>query len=147
MAESAVDIARESVECFNRGDFDRFRSLLADDSYEEEFGTQRRLEGADAQVETARAWKEAFPDAHGTIGRACVDGSTVTLEITWEGTQTGAMQTPDGQELPASNRRATVRACQVMEVEDGKIVALRHYFDLMTLLQQVGAMEQAGATA
>jgi limonene-1,2-epoxide hydrolase len=34
-----------------------------------------------------------------------------------------------------------------MEVEDGKIKATRHYFDLMTVLQQVGAMEQAGAAA
>jgi limonene-1,2-epoxide hydrolase len=55
------------------------------------------------------------------------------------------MPTPDGQELPPSNRRATVRAVQVMEIEDGKIKVTRHYFDLMTLLQQIGAMEQAEA--
>ena len=36
MAQSAEDVARESIECFNAGDFDRLRSLLADDSYEEE---------------------------------------------------------------------------------------------------------------
>ena len=29
-----------------------------------------------------------------------------------------------------------------MEVEDGKIKVLRHYFDLMTVLQQIGAMDQ-----
>ena len=147
MANSAVDTARESVACFNAGDFDRFRSLLADDSYEEEHATQRRLEGADAQVEAARGWKEAFPDGRGTVERAYVDGNTVTLELTWEGTQSGPMRTPDGQELPPSNRRATVRACQVIEIEDGKIKAIRHYFDLMTILQQIGAMEHAGASA
>jgi steroid delta-isomerase-like uncharacterized protein len=147
MAQSAVDVAREGIECFNAGDFDRFRSLLADDSYEEELATQRRLEGADAQVEAGLGWKEAFPDGHGTVEAAYVDGNTVTLELTWEGTQSGPMRTPDGQEMPASNRRAKVRACQVMEIEDGRIKATRHYFDLMTILQQVGAMEQAGAAA
>ena len=146
MADSAVDVASETIECFNAGDFDRLRSLLADDSYEEEHATQRRLEGADAQVEAGRGWKEAFPDGRGTVERAYVDGNTVTLELTWEGTQSGPMLTPDGKELPPSNRRGTVRACQVMEIEDGKIIATRHYFDLMTLLQQVGALEQAGAT-
>ena len=35
---NAVDVARESVDCFNSGDLDRLRSLLADDSYEEESG-------------------------------------------------------------------------------------------------------------
>lgn len=147
MADSAVDVARESIECFNAGGFDRLRSLLADDSYEEEHATQRRLEGADAQVEAGRGWKEAFPDGRGTVERAYVDGNTVTLELTWEGTQSGPMLTPDGKELPPSNRRGTVRACQVVEIEGGKIIATRHYFDLMTLLQQVGALEQAGATA
>jgi steroid delta-isomerase-like uncharacterized protein len=147
MAQSAVDVARESIECFGAGDFDRLRSLLADDSYEEELATQRRLDGADAQVDAARGWKEAFPDGRGTVHGAYVDGNTVALELTWEGTQSGAMRTPDGGELPPSNRRAKVKACQVMEIEDGKIKATRHYFDLMTVLQQIGAMEQAGATA
>jgi len=147
MAQSAVDVARESIECFNTDDFDRLRSLLADDSYEEEHATQRRLEGADAQVDAARGWKEAFPDGRGTVHGAYVDGNTVTLELTWEGTQSGPMRTPDGRELPPSNRRGTVKACQVMEIEDGKVKATRHYFDLMTVLQQIGAMERAGATA
>ena len=145
MAQGAVDVARETVDAFNAGDFDRFRSLLADDSYEEELATQRRLEGADAQIEAGRAWKDAFPDGRGMVERACVDGNTVTLEITWEGTQSGPMRTPDGGELPPSNRRATVKACQVIEIEDGKVKATHHYFDLMTILQQIGAMEQAGA--
>ena len=55
MALSAEDVARESIECYSAGDFDRLRSLLADDFYEEELGTQRRLEGADARVAAAQA--------------------------------------------------------------------------------------------
>ena len=146
MAE-AVDVARESIECFSAGDFDRLRSLLADDSTEEEYATQRHLEGADAQVEAARSWKEAFPDGQGTVNSACADGSTVTLEITWEGTQSGPLRTPDGGELPPSNRHGAVHACQVMEIEDGKIRSTHHYFDLMTLMAQIGAMDQSGAAA
>ena len=67
MAQSAKDVARESVECYNAGDFNRLRSLLAEDFYEEEVGTQRRLDGADARVEGAQRWKRAFPDEQGTI--------------------------------------------------------------------------------
>ena len=139
MAQSAEDVARESVECYNAGDFDRLRSLLADDFYEEELGTQRRLEGADARVEAAQAWKQTFPDEHGTITGAYTSGNTVAIELTWEGTQSGPMATPDGQQLPASNKRITVKSVEVIEIEDGKIKVLRHYFDLMTLLQQIGA--------
>jgi hypothetical protein len=73
MAQSALDVARESIDCFNAGDFDRFRSLLADDSYEEELSTQRRLEGADAQVEAARGGprdaRSTVPSIYGPSGK------------------------------------------------------------------------------
>jgi steroid delta-isomerase-like uncharacterized protein len=143
MAQSAEDVARESIECYNTGDFDRLRSLLADDFYEEELATQRRLEGADARIEAAQSWKRAFPDEQGTITGAYAGGNTVAIELTWEGTQSGPMAMPDGQELPPSNKRITVKSVEVIEIEDGKIKVLRHYFDLMTMLQQIGAMEQA----
>ena len=146
MARTAEDVARESIECYNAGDFDGLRSLLADDFYEEELATQRRLEGADARIEAARAWKRAFPDERGTITGAYASGNTVAIELTWEGTHRGPIVTPDGAELPPSNRRVAVRSVEVIEAEDGKLKALRHYFDLMTLLEEIGAMEHAEAT-
>ena len=143
MAQSAEEVARESIEAYNAGDFDRLRSLLADDFFEEELATQRRLEGADARVEAAKTWRQTFPDERGTITGAYTSGNTVAIELTWEGTQSGPMATPDGQELAASNKPINVESVEVIEVEDGKIKVLRHYFDLMTLLQQIGAMDQA----
>jgi steroid delta-isomerase-like uncharacterized protein len=128
------------------GDFDGLRSLLADDFYEEELATQRRLDGADARVEAAQAWKQGFPDEHGTIAAAYPSGNTVAIELTWEGTQSGPIATPDGQELPPSNKRIRVKSVEVIEVEDDKIKVLRHYFDLMMLLQQIGAMDEAETT-
>ena len=71
-------------------------------------------------------------------------GNTVAIELTWEGTQSGPMATPDGQELSPSNKPMTVKSVEVIEIEDDKIKALRHYFDLMTILQQTGAMDPAG---
>ena len=141
MAQSAEDVARESVECYNAGDFDRLRSLLADDFYEEELATQRRLEGADARVAAAQSWKRAFPDEQGTITGTYASGNTVAVELTWEGTQTGPLAMPDGQELPPSNKPMTVKSVEVVEIEDGRIKVLRHYFDLMTILQQIEAMD------
>jgi steroid delta-isomerase-like uncharacterized protein len=147
MARSAEDVARESIECYNAGDFDRLRSLLADDFYEEELATQRRLEGADARIEAAQSWKRAFPDERGTITGVYTSGNTVAIELTWVGRQSGPMATPDGQELLPSNKGMTVKSVEVIEVEDDKIKALRHYFDLMTILQQIGAMDPAGIPA
>lgn len=68
----------------------------------------------------------------------------MAIELTWEGTHIGPMAMPDGQELPPSNKRMTVKSVEVIEIEDGKIKVLRHYFDLMTILQHIGAMNPAG---
>src|SRR4029450_3693996 len=143
MAQGAEEVARESIDSYNAGDFDRLRSLLADDFYEEELATQRRLEGADARIEAAQSWKRAFPDEQGTITGAYTSGNTVAIELTWEGTHSGPMAMPAGQALPPPNKRMTVKSVEVIEMENGKIKVLRHYFDLMTMLQQIGAMDQA----
>ena len=142
MTRSAEDVARESIEAYNAGDFDRLRSLLADDFYEEELATRRRLEGADARIDAAQTWKRAFPDERGTVVAAYANGDTVAIELVWEGTHSGPMATPDGRELPPSDKRFTVKSVEVIETEDGKIKVLRHYFDLMTILQQIGAVDE-----
>jgi steroid delta-isomerase-like uncharacterized protein len=136
----AVDVARESIEAFNADDWDRFRALHAEDVVEEELATQRRSEGIDTLIELNHGWKQAFPDASGEVTNAFESGDVALLEITWSGTQSGPLETPGG-ELPASNKRAEVRACQVFRVEGARIAESRHYFDMMTLLQQVGAAE------
>jgi hypothetical protein len=94
MAHSAEEVARESIESYNASDFDRLRSLLADDFYEEELATQRRLEGPDARVEAAQTWKQAFPDEHGTVTGAYTSGNTVAIELTWEGRRVARWRHP-----------------------------------------------------
>jgi len=144
---TSVDVARANVEAFNQADWDRFRALLAHRCVYDEPATQRRIEGADAIVDANRGWKDAFPDARGRIERAVAADGTVTLEITWEGTQSGTLHMPTG-DLPPSNRRVAVRAVQVIDMDGDRIGEVRHYFDMLGMLAQMGALpEQVAATA
>jgi steroid delta-isomerase-like uncharacterized protein len=139
-SQDLIDVAREEVESFNAGDWERFKATYAADAVYDELATQRHVEGSDEILEVNRQWKEAFPDAKGTITSASAGDDTVTLEITWEGTQSGPMAGPQG-EIPPSNRRAVVKAAQVLKFSDHQIKENHHYFDLMGMLQQLG---QAG---
>jgi hypothetical protein len=65
-----IEVARDGVEKFNAGDWSGLRSTLTSDTVEDEFATQRRLEGPEAVVAAAEGWKRAFPDAHGTVRSA-----------------------------------------------------------------------------
>jgi predicted ester cyclase len=90
-------------------------------------------------LEAAQGWKRAFPDGRGTVLAAYSDGPVAILEIQWEGTNTGPMEGPTGEEMPPSGKQARVKACQVFEVEDGRVKSTRHYFNLMTVMSQLGA--------
>jgi steroid delta-isomerase-like uncharacterized protein len=144
--QDLIAVARQEVEAFSAGDWDRFAETYAPDAVYDEAATGRRFEGSEEILEVNRSWKTAFPDARGTITKASASGDTVTAEITWEGTQSGPLESPQG-ELPPSNRRAVVRAVQVLEFSDGRIKENRHYFDALGMLQQLGAFERMGAAA
>jgi steroid delta-isomerase-like uncharacterized protein len=136
--EEATRVAEQDVEAFNRGDWGLTRRLYAPDAVYDERATGRRIEGVEEMISALQAWKEAFPDARGTITNAFSSGDQAVQEITWEGTQSGELETPQGA-IPASNRRVTVYAVQVHTIEDGRIAENRHYFDMLGLLQQIGA--------
>jgi steroid delta-isomerase-like uncharacterized protein len=140
MSEELIAVAREEIEAFNADDWERFRATLAPDCVYEEPGTQRRVEGPDAIIEANQGWKSAYPDAQGTVTGAFACGDRVALEITWEGTQSGALEIPGGGEIAPTNRRVTLQACQVMRVADGKIVENRHFFDMLGMFEQLGAV-------
>ena len=138
--QEQIDVGQEEVEAFNDGDWERFGATYTEDAVYDEPGTQRRVEGRDEILEVNRAWKQAFPDAHGTVTNVIAGEDAVTLEITWEGTQEGALAMPQG-EIPPTNRRATVKAAQVLKMADGQIKENHHYFDMMGMLQQLGVVQ------
>ena len=133
-----VSIAREVVDAFNVGDLERSVALQASGLYNE-IGTQRRLSGRNEILEALKGWKQGMPDVTGTVKSAKAIGDTVVLEITWEGTQTGPLQTPGGT-IPASGKRQVTPAAWIFEFEGDKIRESRHYFDMVAVLQQLGAM-------
>lgn len=137
--QDAINVVRENIEAFSASDMQRFGATLADDSIYQEFSTQRRAQGRDDVVRLTQGWKQAFPDARGTITSIFSSGDQVALEVTWEGTHQGELVGPQGT-IPASGKSVRVQASQVCTVEGGKVKETHHYFDIMTLLQQIGAV-------
>jgi len=137
-AEAMITIAREQVDAFNTGDWERLQAGLAADARYHEFATQREVEGSEKIVELFKGWKTAFPDAAGTVTSAVGSGNMAALEVTWKGTHTGTLETAEGT-IPASGKRQETPAAIVFTFEGGKIKEDRQYFDLMTLLKQIGA--------
>lgn len=135
----ATAIARGIVDAFNRGDWERLKAQVHPDLVYEETGTGRRIQGADAYVQLCMGWKETFADVEGRVRSTAASDNTVALELTWEGTHTGPLVGPGGT-LPPTGRRAPVPATMWFIVERDRVREIHHHLDLMTLLQELGAL-------
>jgi steroid delta-isomerase-like uncharacterized protein len=139
VTQSPQDFAHAWIGLINAGDFDGLRSLYAEDVYAD--GPYQRIEGADSMVGAVQEWTQAFPDLRGTVNGVHADRTTVAVELTFTGTWSGPMQIGELEWQTPTNQSMTVNACEVMKIEDGKIRASRGYLDMMTVLQQVGAID------
>ena len=136
--ESVVEIGKAPVLDYNNKDWEAAKASMASGYVYDEIATQRRVRGAEEALAVWRAWATAFPDSKGEIHNAFHSGDTVVLEVTWRGTHTGPLETPRGRMAP-TGRRIELRACQINTVTNGKIQSTRHYFDMNSLLQQLGS--------
>jgi len=145
-AQSTLVSERQLVECakapllgFNQKNWNAVRDGITADFVYDEIATGRRVEGVDQTLTVWQGWATAFPDCEATFDRELASGNTVVFQVTWRGTHKGPLQTPEGAISP-TGKRIDIRACMVVDVADDKARAHCHYFDMATLLQQIGAV-------
>ena len=136
--DEMVKLAREQIDAFNKGDWELLRGILASDPRYEELGTERKVDGPEKIVELFKGWKQAFPDAAGTVTSSVASGNKAAIEVTWKGTHTGPLTTAEGT-IPASGKLQETPGAVFYTFEGSKIKSMRQYFDSLTLLKQIGA--------
>ena len=138
MAEQGViEVAKAQVIAYNDKNWGAVTEALGPEVVYDEVGTNRKLTGPGQVIDAWKGWAAALPDSKATFDAAHIAGNTVILELTWRGTHRGPLQTPAGQ-IPATGKPIEIRACQIVEVKDGKVQVVRHYFDMVTMLAQLG---------
>ena len=135
--QQLIDAAKMSLLAFNEKNWNAVKSSVSPDVVYDEVPTSRRVQGVDQVIALWQGWATAFPDAKATFNREFASGNTVVLEVTWRGTHSGTLQTPQGP-IAATGKPIDVRACMVAEMAGEKPKLERHYFDMATLLQQIG---------
>ena len=137
---NVIEIAKAGITAYNDKDWSKAKDILAADAVYDEKGTHRRIQGAGEIVEAWQDWAKAFPDSKATFVSEFASGDTAVIELVWKGVHTGPLQTPTDT-IPASNQPIEMPACQVVQVEGGKIKSASHYFDMLTMLTQIGAVK------
>jgi steroid delta-isomerase-like uncharacterized protein len=135
VSEAAKAVVRRNTEeVQGKGNFELFEELFADDFLDHTPQPGRTPDKAGAR-ELYHVLREAFPDFHAEIHWQAADGDLVTTYKTYHGTHQGRFFgiAPTGREIHFE----TVDA---MRVRNGQIVEHWGVANLLSLLQQLGAV-------
>lgn len=139
--EAAPDPVESFLAAWNRGDVGRIGSLCAADAEYTEVATGTVYHGSAGCEEYARLTFAGAPDFELEATTIVRDGNRAVAEWIMSGTQTG-----DWPGLPATGARFSVPGVSVIETDGALIRRVADYFDLCTLLRQLGALPDLGGT-
>ena len=129
-------VARQGFDAWNAHDSDSFVKLIADDFVSESDTLPIPLRGRDGARQSMQMYIKAFPDLHFDIEQMIASGECVVTR--WHATGTHKEELMG---IPATGRRGDgIRGCTVAEYRGGKAVREWVYWDVATLLRQIGVM-------
>lgn len=132
------ELNEQGIKHYNNGDIDAMVALYSRDAVL--VGPDGRHEGTDAIRKQWTDQKAAFPNAQVESILEVEDGDTLVSEFIFRGTNKGALQLPDGSELPATGKSVEIRGVTIAKVADGKIVSETMYFDNMAVYAALGLL-------
>jgi steroid delta-isomerase-like uncharacterized protein len=136
----SASLARTVYEAYNDRDFERAANVVTDDFEFTVIPTGQAFKGPAGMRDYLQMWAAGFPDSRAEISNVVSQESGATVEFRGHGTHTGTLMTPMG-DIPATGRSAELNFADVYEVRDDKLARGRTYFDMASLMRQLGLME------
>ena len=122
---------------------DKIVANIAEDCEFVDVPTGRTLLGPEGYSQITLFFAEGFPDSTVEITNVFATEDQSVIEFTGRGTNTGPLHMPTG-DIPPTGRYSELRFCSVNRARSGKIVSIHQYFDVMTMLQQLGLVPGMG---
>jgi steroid delta-isomerase-like uncharacterized protein len=116
---------------WNKGNFEGAGQLMTED-----FAVRAPMDSLEGLKALASEFRTGFPDWHSTVEEMVVDGDTVVERWTGRGTHRGSFFGS-----PATGRSVEIPGVVFYRIRDGKIAEFRGYPDQLSLLKQIGAIQ------
>ena len=144
MGEDVLDVVRAIFDAINERQLDGGGARVAPDAELVDVATRLTFSGPDGWKRNRLRWLGAFPDLAVEVRNIVASGEWAAVEYRLAGTHAGPLELPAGP-VPATERSVLLEACDVVRVGDGKLVTARTYYDLASLLAQLGLGSTAAA--
>ena len=132
----AASVHLEYFDTIKTRDFTRMRDLLHPD-YTIMQGDGVEQKGPDVGIAIAETYVTAFPDLTFEVRHQYAPSDSVSvLEFTARGTHQAPLE-----DIPATGKQVEIVVCNVIELDDGKILREREYYDNLAIMRQLGVVE------
>lgn len=135
-----ASLVQEVYDAYNDRQFDRAAELVTDDFELTMVSTGQTFNGPDGLRQFLQAWATGFPESSVEVTNIIAGESQAAIEYTGRGVHDGPLQTPAG-EIPATGRQVELQFCDVFNIRDGKLAGGSTYFDMATMMRQLGLLD------
>lgn len=134
-------LVRGMYEAFNRKDFNAIQNLGAPTTEWLEVPFREAMKGPSALKEVWQGWAGVFPDGNIEVRSVTAMGDLVVVEGIGRGTHKGVFRSPIG-DLQPTGKKVEIPFCDILRLQNGKIVSGRSYFDFYMFIRQLGLEEK-----
>jgi len=141
------EAGRKLADGINAHNIDAATNVYASDAVAYDPMFPQPLRGRDAIRKDTATYFRAFPDLRFEILTIVdKDERNGAAEIRMTGTHTGPLESPTGEEIPPTKKRIELKGAVFARLNDrGEIVEERRYYDVGTMLRQLGLAPEKAA--
>src|SRR5215207_2179696 len=140
MSEENKALARRFMEeVWNKGNVDFIDEVVASNYVVHDPATPEGMsEGVEGAKQFFEMYHNAFPDTQMTVDDLITEGDKVVTRWTARGTHQGELM-----DIPPSGNRVEVTGISIDRIEGGKFVDSWSNYDLLGMMEQIGAIPAA----
>ncbi len=136
--ENKAIVARLADAIWNQGDLTAVEELYAPDIIDHS-PAPGQAPGLEGEKQVVTQFRTAFPDLQTTNDDLIAEGDTVVLRWSGRGTHQGEFAG-----IPPTGKPMTVTGIEIYRFSNGKVVERWGEFDMLGILQQLGAIPAPG---
>ncbi len=135
MSEENKALARRWADIFAQGNLDLVDEIYAPDYVGHDPTLPEDIRGVEAARQYAAMYRSAFPDLQVIIEDQIAEGDKVATRYTVRGTHQGELEG-----IAPTGNRVEMTGIVIAHIADGKIVEDWASFDVLGMMQQIGAI-------
>ena len=138
---AVTDLTERILKAYNAADIDGIADCYAIDTVQVHPFFPAPNQGREGVKAAEGPMFAAFSDIDWHAVRVIESGEWAVVESVVSATHTNEMPTPDGNVVPATNKRITIPMANVIRVDDDGLIAEEHrYMDVAGMLGQLGLL-------